>query len=125
MDNLRGHFDEYAAAFSDYDEERLVSFFHVPCLMVNASSVVLLPDTEAVQASIRGLLRYHRDEGVELARVQDFSTVFLGASLALAHVEWLVHRVGLSAWEFRNSYNLVSQGEGWKIVASTTHEAAA
>ncbi len=127
MSDIRANFDRYAAAFTEYDEERLVSFFYVPCLMVNGRSVVLLPDAGAVRTNVGGLLRHHRAEGVELARVESVRSESLGPDLAIAHIEWHVGRGDRPAWEFANTYNLTRPGDGedWKIVVSTTHEASA
>ena len=122
MNDARAYFDRYAAAFSEYDEDRLVSFFHVPCLMVNGRAVVLLPDPGTVRGNVEGLLRYHRDEGVELARVESVRSESLGPSLAIARVDWHVRRADRPAWEFANTYNLARSDGDWKIVVSTTHE---
>lgn len=121
-DDLERFFSQYAVAFNAADVDRLADFFHAPCLMINNDAVALLDSEGAVRDNLTALCDYHEQQGVRHATVERMSCRLLGSGLSLATIEWKVERSGeLLAWEFCNTYNLVSRGGRWRIVVSTTH----
>jgi len=121
MGDVRSFLDEYAAAFSNYDEDRLVDSFHVPCMMVNSNSAAVLRDLKSVRSNVQSLLLYHRSERVVSAHIAELHVESLGRSLAIARVSWSVRRTDLPSWHFWNTYNLIHTDPSWRVLVSTTH----
>jgi hypothetical protein len=115
-------FREYAAAFDAFDAERIAGLFHCPCLMVSADIVVPLTTQHAIVSNMQGLVAYHRQEGYARARVSDVRVSKQAPNLAHVTVRWQVLRADESVlWDWKNDYELVDYGDGWKILVSTTY----
>lgn len=119
---LRAFFDDYAAAFDAFDAERIASFLHCPCLMVNGEFVAALTTREAAVANMRAVLDHHRREGVGKSRASELRFERQAPKLAIATVRWRVADTqGAPLWDFANTYNLADYGDGFRILVSTTH----
>ncbi len=118
------YFDRYAAAFNAFDPEAIASFYHVPCMMIQAGSVVVVSSREALVANMNALVELHRSQGYLRAAFDDLRAECLGSALALATVAWTVDLRAAPPWTFRNTYELADLDGLWRIVVSTTHDHA-
>ena len=124
-DPFEDYFRSYARAFDAFDAERVASHFHCPCMLVNAGVVALLDTQEAIRRNMEGVLRYHESEEYHHASLSDFRVDRPGETLAIVSVRWRIYkRDDRMLWDWTNSYNLVDPGAGWKILVSTSHDAA-
>ena len=120
---VEGFFEGYARAFDAFDEAGISAFFAAPCMIVESGGTLLLRDTEQVRANTAGILEHHRRSGYGRAEVVSVDVTTLGATLALAEVHWRIHHHdGSLLWDFRNTYNLTREDNGWRIRVSTTHQ---
>jgi hypothetical protein len=94
-ESFAGYFRDYALAFDAFDPERIACFFHLPCLMVDRGGAAVLTTRDQLLENMRAVLEHHRQRILR----EDDSPL----------------------WDWRNSYQLVDYGEGWKIAVSTTH----
>ena len=125
-DPFERYFEEYARAFDDFDEDRIASFFHCPCFMVNHEFVGSLTTERAIVDNMRGLLVYHRAQGYDHGSVSDIRVEYQAENLAIVRVRWRIFKAESKLlWDFVNTYNLADHGDGWKILISTTHASAA
>ncbi len=115
-------FRDYARCFDDFDVEGVAAFFHCPCLLVNGEFVSSLSTRNAILLNVEGLLEFHREQGVGRASASDIRVEFQAENLAIVQVRWRVDdREGAPVGNWRNTYNLVDHGSGWRILVSTTH----
>lgn len=122
-DLFEDYFRGYARAFDAHDPERVASYFHCPCMMVNANSVAMLDTREAILRNMEGLVRYNEAEGYDRSTVSDFQVDRQAANLAMVAVRWCVYRSdGSVLWDWGNSYSVADYGPGWKILVSISHE---
>jgi len=121
-DLFEDYFRSYALAFDAFDAERIASYFHCPCMMVNANAVASFDTREAILRNMEGILRHHEGEGYDHARVGEFRVDRQAENLVTASLRWRVYKSdGSILWDWINSYNLVDYGDGWKILVSTSH----
>ena len=121
-ESFAGYFRDYALAFDAFDPERIACFFHLPCLMVDRGGAAVLTTRDQLLENMRAVLEHHRQQGYARAAVCEIEAHRQAASLATAQLRWRILREDDSPlWDWRNSYQLVDYGEGWKIAVSTTH----
>ena len=123
-DSFEDYFRSYALAFDAFDAERIASYFHCPCMMVNANSVASFDTREAILRNMEEILRHHEGEGYDHASVGGFRVDRQAENLVTVSLRWRVYKSdGSILWDWNGSYNLVDYGAGWKILVSTSHEA--
>ena len=119
---VESFFTRYVAAFDAFNPEAIASFYHVPCMMIQAGEVVTLSTRSAVLANMKALVSLYRSQGYERAHFGDVRAAFLGPGLALVTVHWTIHLLEASATQtFRNTYELVELDGQWRIVVSSMH----
>ena len=123
-DPFEDYFRSYAHAFDAFDAERIASYFHCPCMMVNVNSVASFDTREAILRNMEEILRRHEGEGYDRASVGEFRVDRQAENLVTVSLRWRVYKSdGSILWDWNGSYNLVDYGAGWKILVSTSHEA--
>lgn len=124
-EELHRLFAAYAHAFDAFDAAGIAAFYHLPCLMVRASSVALFTTCDALQKNMEDLLAMHRLQDFGTAEFADLHVVDLEDALAIVAVTWTIHtRAHAVLWQFGTTYNLLRTTDGWKILVATTHTAA-
>ena len=120
-DPFEEFFRSYAEAFDSFDPERVAAFFHRPLMLVGKDGAVSI-EADAIMGYTRGILDYHRQHGYARAAVGDIEARKQAPNLAIASVHWQIFQAGdVLLWEWWNTYNLLEDDEGWKILVATTH----
>ena len=116
-------FRDYALAFDSSDPERVAAFFHRPLLLVGKDGAVSITEDDAIMGYTHGILEHHRANGYARAAVRDIEVTKQAPNLAIVSVHWQVFQADEALlWDWRNTYNLLEEEGGWKILVATTHE---
>jgi len=117
-------FSEYGLAFDAFDAEAVALFYHCPCLMVNGEVTIALTSEGMILNNMRALIEQHRSQRVGHASASVLRAENRAENLASVQVDWQIFAIDETLlWKFANTYDLADYGDGWKILASTTHAA--
>lgn len=121
-DPFEQYFRRYAEAFDAFDPERVAAFFHRPLLLVGKDGAVPIVGEDAIAGYSRGILAYHREKGYARAEVHDIEARKQAPNLAIVSVHWQIFQADDELlWDWWNTYNLLEEDDGWKILVATTH----
>lgn len=122
-DPIRHFFDEFVAAFAQFDGPLVARRYAVPCISVDAQGSARTFHTEQeIGDYFQSVLTTYHGQGCRSCRYSDLQVVPLGALSVLASVSWeLLRADGSVASGWRESYNLLRTGQAWRVVASTDH----
>ncbi|QQS12482.1 MAG: hypothetical protein IPK81_23920 [Rhodospirillales bacterium] len=118
-------FDQFNDAFASFKGERVAALYHAPGIALRGGGAIdVVPTTRAIATFFQAALdEYHR-EGARTCAWRDLSVVEMGSKAVLATVTWaLLDAAGANVRTWRQSYNLVRVDDGWRVYASTYHEA--
>lgn len=120
---IRHFFNEFVAAFAEFDGPLVAQRYAVPCIAVDAQGAVRAFHTaQEVGDYFQAVLTTYHDQGCRSCRFSDLQIVPMGTLSALASVSWeLLRADGSVASGWRESYHLLRTGQGWRVVASTDH----
>jgi hypothetical protein len=106
------------------DVDAISGVYEAPLLAVRDGVAIHLPDRDAVEAHLAELMSAYTASGAARADIGALEVTALGASSALATVQWQVRDAeGELLKDFRTTYQLLRTGdEGWRILAYTNHD---
>jgi hypothetical protein len=116
-------FERYRNDFDKCDWDAFSSLFHEPFITVRGDgSVHLLQSRAATRQFFEMVSAGWRREGYSRCATANFEVMSLGKFSALVTFDWdLLRQDGSSLRNWRQSYQLIDVGDGWKVLASTFH----
>lgn len=116
-------FDAFVQAFPSFDGKVIAERYAAPYLALNGEGVLTLLPTQADIANyFQTVLDNYLAQGCRSCRYLALEVLALGSQSAMGTVTWeMLDQDGkvLSSW--RESYNFMRTGDGWRIFASTDH----
>lgn len=115
-------FDDFVAAFTSFDGQRIAERYLAPYLAQHAEGGEVFASRAETSAYFQKVLDDYHARGCRSCRYTDLKVVPMGSRCALASVSWELldgERQSLGGW--RESYNLALVGERLLIFASTDH----
>jgi hypothetical protein len=119
--------DRYNEVFATYDGNQIAELYCVPTITMRGDgSIHCFQSREEIVQFFQGVADTYKGEGTKGGTVHDLVAVPIGERSALATLTWKNLRAdGSVARQWRQSYNVVRFGEGWRILAATFHLNAA
>ena len=120
-ESVEEFFDRYTGYLSDGDLEGLAGIYHYPALAVSAAGCLAITDPDQTRGFFSQGQSFYRSRGIEAVRARDIVTdvevpgVWVGR-LILENLDQRGFPVGTE----RNAYQLVSAGDGTRLIAVTT-----
>jgi hypothetical protein len=116
-------FDDFVAAFTQFDGALIARRYRAPYLAVTSDgSTVLYATQDEVGRYFQQVVNAYRSAGCRSCRYRDLTLLPLGERSALATVTWeLVNAQGALHSTWRESYTLIFEAQGLRIVASMDH----
>jgi ketosteroid isomerase-like protein len=120
---IENFFHDYNDAFLATDGARIANFYRFPCLTLRGSGELLhMATVEDGRTLFENVARSYHDEGNRASTFAILDTVPVGGRSVLVTMDWELRRDDGSAIRgWRQSYNLIHSGDGWRIVLSTFH----
>ena len=117
----------YNETFATFDGDKIAEFYCVPTITMRGDgSIHCFQSREEIVRFFQGVANTYKGEGTQAATLHDLVAVSMGERSALATLTWKNLRAdGSVARQWRQSYNVVRFGEGWRILAATFHLSAA
>ena len=123
-ETINQFFQDYSAAFEAADGAQISSFYHVPCMTVRLDGSFHQFQSKGELADFFGnVARGYIGEGMRSGRPQSLETHKLGSASVLVTINWVIKREdGSVIRSWRQTYNLLRQGDGWAILLATMHQ---
>jgi len=124
---VRAFFETYKDAFDSIDGQRIAALYHIPTVTMRGDgSIHSLRSVEELARFFQGVADSYQKDGYAGGRFEDLQVSPIGGRSALATMDWeMMRRDGSLIRKWRQSYNVVREGSGWRILVSTFHVARA
>jgi len=124
MNEMYDFFERYKRLFDQQDWLAFAALFHEPALSVRGDGTIMAIPTHSEGARLYAqVAQAWRAEGYARFDIQDFEVVALGQDSRLVTFDWLMLRDdGSSIRRWRQSYQLIRNAQGWRVLSSTFHK---
>ncbi|MBD9423824.1 hypothetical protein IB232_00685 [Pseudomonas sp. PDM15] len=123
QDEIRRFFENFVAAFAEFDGALIARRYGAPYLALNAAGEPRLFTTATdIGDYFQGIVDDYFAQGCRSCRFHSLEITPLGCAAVLASLSWELLDGGgevIGAW--RESYNLARSSAGWCIHVSTDH----
>ncbi|WJN58543.1 MULTISPECIES: hypothetical protein [unclassified Pseudomonas] len=123
QDEVRRFFEDFVAAFAEFDGALIARRYGAPYLALNAAGEARLFATAAdIGDYFQGIVDQYFAQGCRSCRFHGLEITPLGCAAVLASISWELLDSGgevIGAW--RESYNLTRGADGLRIHVSTDH----
>jgi ketosteroid isomerase-like protein len=125
-DEIRRFFEDFVAAFAEFDGALIARRYGAPYLALNAAGEPRLFTTATdIGDYFQGIVDAYYAQGCRSCRFHSLEITPLGGAAVLASLSWeLLDGGGEAIGAWRESYNLTRGVEGWRIHVSTDHATA-
>ena len=123
---IQQRFERYNDAFLARDAKRIAACYHVPSMTIRADgSFHTFDSSEEIDRFFATVSQTYYEEGMRDVEMKDFEVRMIGGESALITVEWFMKRSdGSIIRNWKQSYNLLKQGNYWVFLLSTFHRDA-
>ena len=123
LDQAKAFFDQYGSTFDRGDIAKFSTFFNEPFISVRPDGrVQMCPTHEDAEQFFSSVLVTWKEQGYQNFTTRHFEITPIGQRSMLVTLTWeMWEGQGKLIREWRQSYNLIMQDSGWKVIASTYH----
>jgi hypothetical protein len=120
---ISSFFADYTRLFDARDGAAIATCYHVPSISMRAdASVHVFQTLRELQNFFQAVAERYYAEGQRHSRFVNLDVKPIGAKSVVASLEWqMLREDGSTIRTWRQTYNLISPGGRWLIMASTIH----
>lgn len=123
MTELDSFFAYYSERYMAADVDAVSAMYEAPMLAVRDGRPIHLADRAAVREHLSEVMGAYARSGAARADVAALEVEPLGASSAVATVNWHVRSAdGTVIKDFHTTYHLLRMDGGWRILTYTNHD---
>ncbi len=114
---------DYVRAFESLDADRVMTFYHMPCIFIAPMGISLISNADAVRGMAMTLIEHARRQnyrrsaiqGLKVKRMADNIATLAGVFLRFDSSEQEITRFGFA-------YTMFHDGNRWKIAVGVAHD---
>jgi ketosteroid isomerase-like protein len=116
-------FNEYVQAFQKLRASAVVSYLHLPCMVIAPQGVAVMSDATEVESWLDKMMDGLKARGYARSELTDVEAIPLSDTIVLVSVSRGRYKADGSQLErLGETYTFRKTDSGWKIVAATVHD---
>jgi hypothetical protein len=116
-------FNEYVQAFQTLRTQAVVSFIHLPCMLIAPQGVAVMSSTAEVESLLAKMMEGLKARGYARSELTDVEAISLSENSVLVSVNRARYKKDGSQLErVGETYTFRKIDNGWKIVTATVHD---
>jgi len=121
--DLEPYFNSYKKCYETFDLENLVSFFVAPLTIIHKGTIKSIPTMAEVSKNMSALFEIYKEKGLVKADYLILFTQNFDKNNILTCLEWSLYDQENNILDhFKCNYQLLNQGNGFKIVVVSNLE---
>ena len=116
-------FTNYAQAFQTLNPQAMISYCHLPCMLISSQGVLVMEDPAGVEALFTKMAEGLKTRGYARSELRDFHLKQVSANTAFLSVSRVRYKTdGQELERFSETYTFRNTVDGWKIAVATIHD---